>query len=156
MQPLTYSRRRGFSIIELLIALAIIAVLLTIAVPMMMTAYLNAKETAVHREVLTIHQAQVQYLSQFGEYANSLGQLGPPAGGVAGPHGAKLIPATLASGDKNGYLYTVTKTTSGFAVNANPKVFGRNGRRSFYVDEDGVVHQNWGVEPASAASPEVK
>jgi prepilin-type N-terminal cleavage/methylation domain-containing protein len=88
MQPLTYSRRGGFSIIELLIVLAIIAALLTIAVPMLMTAYLNARETAVEREVLTIHQAQVQYLSQFGEYATSLAQLGPPAGGVAGPQAA--------------------------------------------------------------------
>jgi hypothetical protein len=34
--------------------------------------------------------------------------------------------------------------------------FGRNGRRSFYVDEDGVVHQNWGAEPAGVSSPEAK
>jgi type IV pilus assembly protein PilA len=148
--------RRGFSSIWLLVGLAITAVLLTIGVPMRTTAFLNANETAVQREVLTIHHAQTEYRSQFREYAASLLQLGPPAGGIVGPQAAKLIPAILATGDKNGYLYTVTKTNSGFTVNANPKSFGRDGRRTFYVDEDGAVHQNWGPEPASANSPEVK
>jgi type IV pilus assembly protein PilA len=121
-----------------------------------MTAHTSASETVVIREVQTIHQAQVQYLSQFGEYATSLSQLGPPANGVTGPHAAKLIPASLAYGEKNGYVFTVTRTNTGFAANANPKAFGRNGRRTFYIDEDGVVHQNWGAEPATANSPEAK
>jgi type IV pilus assembly protein PilA len=156
MQLLNSARRRGFSTVELLIVLAIIAVILTIAVPTLMTAYTNASETVVIRETQTIHQAQIQYLSQFGEYATTLAQLGPPANGIAGPHAAKLIPASLASGEKNGYVFTLSRTNTGFAANANPKVFGRNGRRTFYIDEDGVVRHNWGPEPATANSPEVK
>jgi len=136
--------------------LAIIAVLLTIAVPTLMTAHRSATETVVMREVQTIQQAQVQYLSQFGEYATSLAQLGPPINAVSGPQEAKLIPASLASGDKNGYFFTMSRTNSGFAVHANPKVFGRDGRRTFYIDEDGVVRQNWGEGPADTTSPEAK
>jgi prepilin-type N-terminal cleavage/methylation domain-containing protein len=151
-----YSRASGFSIIELLIALAIIAILLSIAVPMMMTARANASETVVIREVQTIHQAQVEYQSQFGDYAATLTQLGPPENGVSGPQSAKLIPASLSSGEKDGYRFTLTKTPSGFEVNANPRVFGKDGRRTFYIDEDGVVHQNWGPEPATSHSPEIK
>ncbi len=108
------------------------------------------------REVQAIHQAQVQYLSQFGEFAATLAELGPPTNGVAGPHAAKLIPASLASGEKNGYLFTMVKAGGGFTVNANPKEFGRTGRRTFYIDQDGVVHQNWGSEPATANSPEIQ
>ncbi len=148
--------RSGFSLVELLIVLAIIAVILSIAIPNLISAHTNASETVVIREIQTIHQAQLQYLSQFGEYAATLAELGPPASGVAGPHAAKLIPASLASGEKNGYVFTLAKTPSGFAANANPKVFGRNGRRTFYIDQDGVVHQNWGSESATENSPEIK
>ena len=149
-------KRSGFSLVELLIVLAVIAVLLALAMPNLIGAYKNAVETVVTREVQTIHQAQMQYLSQFGEYAETLAQLGPPANGAAGPQAAKLIPRTLASGEKNGYIFTLTKTASGYAVNASPKVYPRDGRRTFYIDEDGTVHEHWGSEPATVNSPEIK
>ena len=150
-------RKNGFSLVELLIVIAIIAAILAIAIPTLITTFTNTSETVVMREMQTIHQAQLQYLSQFGEYAASLEELGPPAKGVvAGPRAAKLIPASLASGEKNGYVFTLAKAPSGFTAHANPKVFGRDGRRTFYIDQDGVVHQNWGAEPATAESPEVK
>jgi len=149
-------RTHGFTIIEVLIVIATIALMLAAAIPTITSAYTNTSETVVIREVQTIHQAQVQYLSQFGEYASTLAQLGPPASGVAGPQAAKLIPATLASGEKNGYLFTITKTPAGYAVHANPKVFGKSGRRTFYKEEDGIVHQHWGAEPATAESPEIR
>jgi prepilin-type N-terminal cleavage/methylation domain-containing protein len=149
-------RASGFSIVELLIVLAVIAILLSIAVPMLKTALTNASETVVIREVQTIHQAQVQYHSQFGEYASTLAQLGPPENGISSPQAAKLIPASLLSGEKDGYRFSLTKTPAGFVANANPRVFGKDGRRTFYIDEDGIVHQNWGPEPATAQSPEIK
>ena len=150
------SQRLGFSLVELLVALAIISIILAIAIPTLMSAHTNASETVVMREVQTIFQAQTQYLSQFGDYAAALSELGPPLTGAAGPKAAKLIPASLASGEKNGYLFVMTKTPSGFAVNANPKVFERNGRRTFYIDQDGVLRQHWGREPATADSPEIQ
>jgi type IV pilus assembly protein PilA len=152
----TIRKIAGFSIVELLVVLAIIAVLLSIAIPILKTALIGASETVVIREVQTIHQAQVQYYSQFGEYAGTLTQLGPPTSGTPSPAAAKLIPANLAGGEKNGYVFTITKTPAGFTAIANPKVFGKDGRRTFYIDEDGIVHQNWGPEPARADSPELK
>lgn len=94
--------RAGFSLIELLVAIAIILIILAVAIPSVQSARLNAAETAVMREVQTIHQAQMQYLSQFGRYATNLGELGPPSQGDAGPQAASLIPRSLASGEKNG------------------------------------------------------
>ena len=147
---------RGFSLVELLIAMAIIGIILALALPTLTTVHTNASETVVIREMQSIHQAQLQYFSQFGDYASTLAQLGPPADGVVGPHGAKLLPATLTGGEKNGYIFTLTKRPGGYVVNANPKVFGKTGNRTFYIDEDGGVRQNLGPEPATVNSPEMK
>jgi type IV pilus assembly protein PilA len=152
-----HRRPRGFSLAELVVVMAIILIILAVAVPYMQSAHQNAVEVVVIREVQTIHQAQMQYMSQFGNYAATLAELGPPASGaMAGPHAASLIPASLASGEKDGYLFSVTQTVAGYTVNANPKVFGSNGRRTFYLDQDGIVHQNWSHEPATVNSQEIK
>jgi type IV pilus assembly protein PilA len=142
--------------VELLIVIAILVILMAIAVPNFVEARHYAAETVVIREAQTIHQAQTQYLSQFGNYAASLAQLGPAPSLERGPAGANLIPASLASGEKDGYLFEMTATPAGFAVTAIPRVFGSTGRRTFYLDQDGVVHQNWGRDAATSNSPEVK
>jgi type IV pilus assembly protein PilA len=150
-------RFRGFSLVELLVVIAIIVVILSVALPAITRARMNGIETMVVREVQTLGQAQTQYLSQYGKYATTLVELGPPVkGGFDSPQAAHLIPASLASGEKDGYLFAMTSTPGGYIVNANPKVFGSTGRRTFYLDQDGIVHQNWGPEPASAESPEFK
>ena len=149
-------RSRGFSLIELLIVIAIILIILAIAVPKLGSARMNATETVVIREIQTIHQGQTQYLSQFGKYATTLAELGPPASGGPGPQAADLIPASLASGEKDGYIFTMTATPQGYTVNANPKVYNSTGRRTFYSDQGMAIHQNWSQEPANASSPELK
>ena len=146
---------RGFSLVELLIVMAVITVLLAVAIPHFHDVFLNAKETAVMREMHTIHQAQVQYSAQFGKYAASLSELGPPLNGASGPAAANLIPGHLASGGKDGYVFTMTSTSGGFSVHANPETFGQTGRRTFYLDESGVIHQNWSRDPATDGSPEL-
>ncbi len=153
------SRRRhsrGFSLIELLIVIAIILIILTIAVPKMGVAQMNAREMAVVREVQTVNTAQVQYMSQFGKFAASMAELGPPASGGPGPSAADLIPGSLASGDKDGYTFILAATPSGYTLNVNPKVFNSTGRRSFFSDQSMIIHQNWSAEPANASSPEMK
>ena len=149
-------RARGFSLIELLIVIAIILIILAIAVPKLGSARQNASEMAVVREMQTINTMQVQYMSQFQRFATTLAELGPPTSGAAGPQAADLIPATLASGDKDGYTFTMTATPSGYTVNANPKVFNTTGRRTFFTDQNAIIHQNWSAEPANASSPELK
>jgi len=149
--------KRGFSFVELLVVLAVIAIILAVAIPYIRSFRLEGVETMVAKEMQTVATAQVQYHSQFGHYAPSLAALGPPArGGVDRPDAAHLIPASLASGEKNGYTYVLAVTSAGYTLNANPKVFGASGRRTFYLDQDGIVHQNWGQDPASADSPEFK
>jgi type IV pilus assembly protein PilA len=149
-------RARGFSLIELLIVIAIILIILAIAVPKLGSARMNANEMAVIRELQTINTMQVQYMSQFQRFATTLAELGPPPSGGPGPQAADLIPASLASGDKDGYTFTLTATPSGYTLNANPKRFNTDGRRTFYTDQNGQIHQNWSAEAANASSPDFK
>ena len=65
-------RRRGFSLIELLIVIAIILIIITIAVPRLQNARRFAMETGAQAAIRTLHTAQVQYSSQYGRFANSL------------------------------------------------------------------------------------
>ena len=152
------ARQRGFSLIELLIVIAIILIILSIALPQMGKARMSAQEMAAVAEVGTINKAEVQYYSQFGQYATSLSQLGPPAasGAAEGPQSAGLVQASLASGASGGYNFTLTQSPQGYTLSAVPKVFGSTGRRTFYSDQSGVTHQNWGQDPASVNSPELK
>jgi prepilin-type N-terminal cleavage/methylation domain-containing protein len=148
-------RRRGFTLIELLIVIAIIVVLISAAAPKFSQYLMSARETAAMGAIRTIHTAQTQYSSQFGRYASSLVELGPPASGQEGPAAANLIPSDLASGLKGGYKFVVELTQTGYKVIATPEAYNNTGRRSFYSDQTMVLRENWGPDPATANSPEV-
>jgi len=149
-------RSRGFSLMELLIVIAIILVIATIAVPQYNKVQMNAREMAVIQEIGAIHKGQTQYYAQFGRFAENLAQLGPsPNAQADGPAAANLLPAELAKGEKNGYRYTLQLTKEGYQINANPLAYGNTGRRTFYSDQTMIIHQNWGQEPATAQSPEL-
>lgn len=149
-------RQAGFSLIELLVVISIILILLAAALPQMNKILENTHETAAIATINTVYKAQIQYQSTFNKFATNLAQLGPPAGsgGAEGPEAAGLIPASLAGGESSGYVFTLTGTASGYTVSAVPKVFNSTGRRTFYLDQSGVVRQNWGQEPATITSPE--
>ncbi len=149
-------RRNGFSLIELLIVIAIILIIAAIAVPKMNNQMQAAHEMAAIRQITTIHQGETQYYSQFGRYATSLTELGPPASGAATPAASDLIPKVLADGKNSGYLFTVTATPLGYSVTAVPEAFGSSGRRTFFSDQTLVVRNNWSQEPATVTSPEIK
>ena len=152
------NRQRGFSLIELLIVIAIILIILSIALPQMSKSRMHAQEMSAVAELGTINKAEIQYQSQFGQYATALSQLGPPttAGAAEGPQAAGLIPASLASGTASGYNFTITASAGGYAVTAVPKTFGSTGRRTFYSDQTAIIRENWGQDPATGNSPEIK
>jgi type IV pilus assembly protein PilA len=148
--------RAGFSLVELLIVIAIILIILTFALPRFNVAQENAHEVAVIQAIRTLHSAQTQYMSQFGTFATTLAQLGPPASGGPSATAADLIPTSLANGDKDGYTFTLTATPTGYTINANPKVYNSTGRRTFFSDQNMTIRQHWGQEPATATSDELK
>jgi type IV pilus assembly protein PilA len=154
--------RRGFSLMELLIVVAILLIIGAIAVPRLGTARMQSQEMAAVRTIQTIHSAQAMYMSQFGRFATTLQELGPPASGgqggaaTVGPSGADLIQEDLAKGEKTGYKYILQGTPTGYIVNANPITPGTTGRRTFFSDQTLVIRENWGAEPASLNSKEIK
>jgi type IV pilus assembly protein PilA len=149
-------KRSGFTLIELLIVIAIIVVLISAAAPRFSAILMNAKETAAMGNIRTIHTAQAQYSSQFGRYAVSLAELGPPTSGQPGPAGADLIPGDLAKGSKGGFNFVLEGTPTGYKITATPVAYNNTGRRTFYSDQTMILRENWGQEAATAASPEVK
>ncbi len=149
-------KRRGFSLIELLIVISIILIIAMIAAPKLGKTRMYSQEMAAIQHIKTLHTAQAQYYSQFGRYATSLAELGPPASGNAGPSAADLIPGDLASGEKGGYKFNLQATPTGYAINAEPTQFNTSGSRTFFSDQSLVIRQNYGPEPATVASPEIK
>ncbi len=117
-----------------------------------------AREMAAIRSLHNLDTAQTQYSSAYQRYAATLAELGPPPSpeGKAAPGAADLIPADLASGTKNGYVFTLAPRPGGYTIHANPQTYGVTGRRSFYTDESHRIRQHDGKEPASAKDPEVQ
>jgi type IV pilus assembly protein PilA len=144
--------RRGFSLVELLIVIAIILIIAAIAVPKFQRTLMNARETAAVDTLRRIHQMQAQYYSTYGKFATNLTEMGPPTSGNAGPQAADLLPADLTSGKKGGYLYQMSGTTGGYQITAVPEVFNSTGSRTFYTDHTMVIRQNFSQEPANASS----
>ena len=147
-------QRRGFSLIELLIVIAIILIIITMAVPKYQKIMMFGRETSAMSSLKTIAAAQLTYQSQYGRFATSLAELGPPPSGASSPAGAELIGNDLANGVKEGYKFTVAAIPGGYTVNANPVVFGSDGSRTFYTDHTMVIRENYGPEPATASSKE--
>lgn len=150
------NRRRGFSLIELLIVIAIILIIITMAVPQYNKVQMYTRETAAIKAVQTVRDMQVQYQSQYGRFAKTLTELGPsPGGGASSPASAGLIATDLSLGVKGGYNFAVTGDGNGYAVTATPITYGTSGSRSFYMDQNMVMKEHYGPEPATPNDKEL-
>jgi type IV pilus assembly protein PilA len=138
-------RQTGFSLLELMIVLALIVIILAMAIPSMRDAKITADETSAVQSIRAINQAEVQYQAAYGGYADSLAQLGGADPCTKSPETACLLDDSLAGGAKSGYSFTaIGENKSGgentsYVVGAVPEVFDRTGRRRFCSSEKNVI-----------------
>lgn len=145
------SAERGFSLIELLIVVAIILIISAIAIPNLMKAKMAANESAAVSSIHAINTSEIAYSSAFPTigYSVALADLGPTGGGY--------IDGALASGTKSGYVFTYLQDTSttpslGYTLNVDPVNPGTSGQRHFYSDQNNVTHYD-PSGPAGSGSP---
>ncbi|SRR5260370_714051 len=159
----TRRAQAGFSLIELLIVVAVILTLASIAVPNYLSARMAANEASAVQSVRTITSAETAYAATFSNigYSANLSDLseGSSTPCTLAPTQACLIDTVLASGTKSGYLFTYVQDTtntpsSGYKVNGDPLKRGSSGSRSFYTDQPGVIRYN-STKPAGPNDPVV-
>jgi type IV pilus assembly protein PilA len=149
----TMRKENGFSLIELLIVVAIILIIAAIAIPNLLRARIAANESSAVSSIRTINTAQISYQSSYPTvgYAGALGALGPAAAGACGAPtstNACLIDyavssASTAAKAKSGYYFTLSSAAGqSYEVGGSPAVFNQSGVRNFCSVEDGVVRFN--------------
>ncbi|HEX5424159.1 MAG TPA: prepilin-type N-terminal cleavage/methylation domain-containing protein [Candidatus Acidoferrales bacterium] len=159
------SQTTGFSVIELLIVIAIVVVIAAIAIPNLLRSKVAANEASAIGSLRNIMSAEAAYKAMYGiGYSNDLASIGGTSttGADASCTAAQLLDASLAKGvignktRKSGYVFTFTPGKEafkpeqavpsgcdvgkgdGYAVQADP-VDSRAGKRHFCADASGVI-----------------
>jgi prepilin-type N-terminal cleavage/methylation domain-containing protein len=131
-------RESGFTLIELMIVVAIILVIAAIAIPSLLNARKSGNEASAISSLRTLSTVNQQYRTRFQSYAGNLADLSA----------ASHVDDVLGSGTKSGYIFTYTGTADSFNVSAVPALVGTDGNRGFFADESGVIR----FDPTGAAA----
>jgi prepilin-type N-terminal cleavage/methylation domain-containing protein len=166
-------KQKGFSLIELLIVVAIILIIAAIAIPNLLRSRMAANEASAAGSLRTIATANVTYSATYNVgFAGTLLSLAPPAGGgPADSAAADLIDATLAgvvpppvgNSQKSGYVFTyyalvpaptIAAPNGVYAVAASPVTAASTGQSTFCIDMQNVVYKDvtGGVVAAGATA----
>jgi type IV pilus assembly protein PilA len=140
---------RGFSLIELLVVVAVILIIAAIAIPNFIQSKERANESTAVQNLRTITTANVIYSTTYGiGYSATLTNLGGN-GTTIGQTNAELIDSVLSTGQKNGYNYTYAQLATdasgnitSYSVNADPVAPNFTGTLHFYTDQSALIREN--------------
>ena len=163
-----YKRQNGFSLIELLIVVAIILIIAGISVPNLLRSRMAANEASAVGSIGMITTAVTEYWFTYDAYPVNLAELGG-TGTAFNCNGAGLIDSVLSAGIRSGYSVAIVSGTQpvpassvpsgctagfsdGYVVTATPVAVGTSGERAFCSDATGVIRFN-STGGVSYASP---
>jgi len=144
-------RQAGFSLIELLLVVAIILIIAAIAIPNFMRARMSANESSASQNMRTINTAEVSYATTYSTIGfGTLGTLGGAQPCTPSSTTGCFIDNFLATngggGGKDGYSYSVSNNTlTGYSSNADALAINQTGARSFCSDETGLIYYKVGA-----------
>jgi len=135
--------RQGFTLIELMIVVAIIAIILAMAIPSLVRARTAANEASAISSLRTLATANGQYRTRFQSYATT----------VANLSAAGYIDSVLGSGTKAGYSFTYAGASDTWTSSAVPVTAGATGDRGFFEDQSDVIRFSVSGAATSSSNP---
>jgi prepilin-type N-terminal cleavage/methylation domain-containing protein len=162
-------KQKGFSLIELLIVVAVLLIIAAFAIPNYMRSKMAANQASAVDSLRSMNTACVTYSTVYSQFPAALTNLGPvPSGNDQGngqgqgqqgqnapsATSADLIDATLAAGQKSGYTFVYTPGTDNqsYAITATPITAATTGQNMYFTDQSGVIRVDTSGAGATAAS----
>jgi type IV pilus assembly protein PilA len=162
-------KSKGFSLIELLIVVAIILIIAAIAIPNLLRSRMAANESSAVGSLRTIVTAEFNFQQNYGIGYAPLANLGSAApctaATISTTAAACLIDPLLSGGTKSGYtiatptpagLGTAAAPNVSFTATAVPTSIGLTGQRGFFTDQSGVIRYTTTGAVPTVASPAIQ
>ena len=162
-------RKRGFSLVELLIVVTIILIIAAMAIPNLLRSKMAANEASAVATLRVLNSAEVTYNMTYNSgFTGGLNVLGPPpAGQQPTSLNGDLVDGNLSGREalgsnlgfvKSGYIFQYNPTgtfptISYYSFNADPQVRGSSGQRSFFTDDPLVIRSNATAQASSVDNP---